>query len=74
MLRLDDRPGAARALLGSPTARVNLAKQAAAAVRARGADGINLDFEPIASGYGDEYAPSSGPSGPSSTSSRRATS
>jgi spore germination protein YaaH len=44
------------ALLGSPTARLNLARQAAAAVRARGADGINLDFEPIASGYGDEYA------------------
>ena len=43
------------ALLGSPTARLNLAKQAAAAVRARGADGINLDFEPIASGYADEY-------------------
>ncbi len=44
------------ALLGSPTARLNLARQAAAAVRARGADGINLDFEPIASGYADEYA------------------
>ncbi len=44
------------ALLGSATARLNLAKQAAAAVRARGADGINLDFEPIATGYGDEYA------------------
>jgi spore germination protein YaaH len=44
------------ALLGNPTARLNLAKQAAAAVRARGADGINLDFEPIASGYGDEFA------------------
>ena len=43
------------ALLGSPTARLNLAKQAAAAVRARGADGINLDFEPIASGYADEF-------------------
>ena len=42
-------------LLGSPTARLNLAKQAAAAVRARGADGINLDFEPIASGYADEF-------------------
>ena len=42
-------------LLGNPTARLNLAKQAAAAVRARGADGINLDFEPIASGYDDEY-------------------
>jgi spore germination protein YaaH len=44
------------ALLGSPTARLNLARQAAAAVRARGADGINLDFEPIASGYADEFA------------------
>jgi spore germination protein YaaH len=43
------------ALLGNPTARLNLARQAAAAVRARGADGINLDFEPIASGYADEY-------------------
>ena len=43
------------ALLGNPTARLNLAQQAAAAVRARGADGINLDFEPIASGYADEY-------------------
>lgn len=44
------------ALLGSPTARGNLARQAADAVRARGADGINLDFEPIASGYADEFA------------------
>ena len=44
------------ALLGNPAARLNLAQQAAAAVRARGADGINLDFEPIASGYADEYA------------------
>ncbi|HEX5012543.1 MAG TPA: glycosyl hydrolase family 18 protein [Candidatus Limnocylindrales bacterium] len=43
------------ALLGSPAARLNLAQQAAAAVRARGADGINLDFEPIASGYADEF-------------------
>ena len=43
------------ALLGNPTARQNLAVQAADAVRARGADGINLDFEPIASGYADEY-------------------
>ena len=43
------------ALLGSPTARLNLARQAAAAVRDRGADGINLDFEPIAAGYADEY-------------------
>jgi spore germination protein YaaH len=44
-----------RALLGSPAARLNLARQAAAAVRDRGADGINLDFEPIASGYADEF-------------------
>jgi spore germination protein YaaH len=44
-----------RAILGSATARLNLARQAAAAVRDRGADGINLDFEPIASGYADEF-------------------
>jgi spore germination protein YaaH/flagellar hook assembly protein FlgD len=44
-----------RAILGSSTARVNLARQAAAAVRDRGADGINLDFEPLASGYADEF-------------------
>lgn len=43
------------ALLGSATARANLAKEAAAAVRDRGADGINLDFEPIVSGYADEF-------------------
>jgi len=43
------------ALLGNPTARLNLARQAAAAVRARGADGVNLDFEPIATGFDDEY-------------------
>jgi spore germination protein YaaH len=43
------------ALLGNPAARQNLAVQAADAVRARGADGINLDFEPIVSGYADEY-------------------
>jgi spore germination protein YaaH len=42
-------------LLASATARTTLAKQAAAAVRDRGADGINLDFEPIAAGYGDEF-------------------
>lgn len=49
--------GASRqaALLGSSTARSNLAKAAAAAVRDRGADGINLDFEPIVAGYADEY-------------------
>ena len=43
------------ALLGSSTARATLAKAAAAAVRDRGADGINLDFEPIVAGYADEY-------------------
>jgi spore germination protein YaaH len=49
--------GASRqaALLGSATARTNLARAAAAAVRDRGADGINLDFEPIVAGYSDEY-------------------
>ena len=44
-----------KTLLGSATARSNLARQIAAAVRARGADGANLDFEPIASGYADEF-------------------
>ena len=44
-----------KALLGSPTARADLARQIAAAVRDRGADGVNLDFEPIASGYADEF-------------------
>ncbi len=44
-----------RAILGSATNRLRLANQIAAAVRDRGADGVNLDFEPIASGYGDEF-------------------
>ncbi len=44
-----------KALLGSATARLNFAKQAAAAVRDRGADGINLDFEPLVSTYEDEF-------------------
>ncbi|HYH91969.1 MAG TPA: glycosyl hydrolase family 18 protein, partial [Candidatus Saccharimonadales bacterium] len=44
-----------KALLGSSTARANLATQIARAVRDRGADGVNLDFEPLASGYGDEF-------------------
>lgn len=39
-----------RALLTSSTARRNLARQIAAAVRDRGADGVNLDFEPLVSG------------------------
>jgi len=44
-----------QALLGSPSARANLARQVAAAVRDRGADGVNLDFEPIVSTYADEF-------------------
>jgi len=43
------------ALLGSAAARANLAKQIAAAVRDRGADGVNLDFEPLVSGYAAEF-------------------
>lgn len=42
-------------LLGSSAARLNLARQAAAAVRDRGVDGINLDFEPIASGQAANF-------------------
>ncbi len=42
-------------LLDSSTARLNLARQIAAAVRDRGADGVNLDFEPLVSGRGDEF-------------------
>ncbi len=44
-----------RAILGSKAARLRLAKQAVAAIRDRGADGVNLDFEPLASGYADEF-------------------
>jgi flagellar hook assembly protein FlgD len=42
-------------LLGSASARLNLARQAVAAVRDRGADGINLDFEPLVAGSEDEF-------------------
>ena len=42
-------------LLGSSTARLNLARQIAGAVRDRGADGVNLDFEPLASGYATQF-------------------
>ncbi len=45
-----------KALLGSPGARLNLARQAVDAVRDRGADGINLDFEPLVAGYEEEFA------------------
>jgi spore germination protein YaaH/flagellar hook assembly protein FlgD len=44
-----------QALLGSSGARANLARQIAAGVRDRGADGVNLDFEPIVSTYADEF-------------------
>jgi spore germination protein YaaH/chitodextrinase len=47
--------GIQAALLRSSTARANLARQIAAAVRDRGADGVNLDFEPIVAGYADEF-------------------
>ena len=43
------------AMLGSAAARDNLARQAAQAVADRGADGINLDFEPIVSGRGADF-------------------
>ena len=44
-----------KAILGSSAARLNLVRQTVAAVRDRGADGVNLDFEPLASGYADEF-------------------
>ena len=44
-----------KALLGSATARAALAKTIAATIRDRGADGVNLDFEPLAGGYEDEF-------------------
>jgi spore germination protein YaaH len=42
-------------LLRSPSRRARLARQVAAAVRDRGADGVNLDFEPILAGYAEEF-------------------
>jgi len=42
-------------LLGSATARSRLVSQIVSAVRTRGADGVNLDFEPLATGLRDEY-------------------
>jgi spore germination protein YaaH len=44
-----------KALLGSSANRANLARQIAAAVRDRGADGVNLDFEPIVATYASEF-------------------
>jgi spore germination protein YaaH len=43
------------ALLSSPTASLNTAELIAAAVAARGVDGVNLDFEPIASGQHSNF-------------------
>ncbi|HEX7491100.1 MAG TPA: glycosyl hydrolase family 18 protein [Candidatus Limnocylindrales bacterium] len=42
-------------LLSSAANRTNAVKQIAAAVRDRGVDGVNLDFEPIASGQSANY-------------------
>jgi len=44
-----------KALLGSSSARRTLARQAADAVRDRGADGVNLDFEPLVAGSEDGF-------------------
>jgi spore germination protein YaaH len=44
-----------KALLGSGTARARLAINIAKQIRDRGADGVNLDFEPLAAGYADEF-------------------
>jgi spore germination protein YaaH/flagellar hook assembly protein FlgD len=44
-----------KALLGSRSARGNLARQLATAVRDRGADGVNLDFEPLSAGYANQF-------------------
>jgi spore germination protein YaaH/flagellar hook assembly protein FlgD len=46
---------ATTALLSSSTRRQSLATEIAAAVRDRGADGVNLDFEPIPSGQGANF-------------------
>src|SRR5437762_4675736 len=43
------------AMLGNATARANLAAQAAQAVAERGADGVNLDFEPIITGHSADF-------------------
>ena len=44
-----------KALLTSWTARDRLAGQIAAAIRDRGADGVNLDFEPLVSGMEGQF-------------------
>ena len=42
-------------LLGSSVARSRLVNQIVTAMRSRGADGVNLDFEPLATSLRDEY-------------------
>lgn len=42
-------------LLGSATARTQLVNAIVATVRARAADGVNLDFEPVATPQRDQY-------------------
>ena len=44
-----------KALLGSSGAQAALARNIVAAIRDRGADGVNLDFEPIAPGYAEAF-------------------
>ncbi|HUR32167.1 MAG TPA: glycosyl hydrolase family 18 protein [Vicinamibacterales bacterium] len=43
------------ALLSNPVAIATLAEQTAAAVADRGADGVNIDLEPMIAGYEDEF-------------------
>jgi spore germination protein YaaH/uncharacterized protein YraI len=47
--------GRQAALLGSGTARARLVNQIVGALRSRGADGVNLDFEPLDTSLRDEY-------------------
>jgi spore germination protein YaaH len=47
--------GAMTTLLSSAANRTNAVQQIAAAVRDRGIDGVNLDFEPIATGQSANY-------------------
>ncbi len=50
-----DGQAAQQQLLSDPAARLNAVNQIVAAIRDRGADGVNLDFEPIASGMSANY-------------------
>jgi len=44
-----------RSILASPARRARLARQIAAEIQQRGADGVNLDFEPLVRGMEGEY-------------------